>query len=133
MTTTTDEAVAPDLTGVVTFAGVMLLTLGAFQFMEGLTTLLRDSAYLITADNSLITLDPAAWGWSHLALGLISAAAGAGILRGRQWARAVGVLFTAAAALAHFLLLATAPLWCTVLIGTEIVVIFALCRRPAAR
>lgn len=132
MTTTTDEAVEPDLGGVVNFAGVMLLALGAFQFMEGLTTLLRDSAYLVTADGALIELDPAAWGWGHLILGLVSAAAGAGILRGQTWARVVGVLLTAVAALAHFLLLATAPLWCTVLICVEIVVIFALCRRPAA-
>jgi hypothetical protein len=129
MTTTTQET---DLAGVVRFAGIMLLTLGAFQFTEGLTTLLRDGAYLVAADGTLIELDPAVWGWVHLTLGLISAAAGAGILRGQVWARVVGVLLTTVAALAHFLLLATSPLWCTVLICVEIVVIFALCRRPAA-
>ncbi|WP_433788903.1 DUF7144 family membrane protein [Actinoplanes sp. CA-252034] len=120
-----------DLAGVVTFAGVMLLVLGAFQSLEGLTTLLRDSAYLITADGALIEPDPAVWGWSHLALGAVSVAAGAGILHGRAWARAVGVVLASVAAIAHFLLLATAPLWCTVLICVEIVVVFALCRRPA--
>lgn len=113
---------------VVSFAGVMLLVLGAFQVMEGLTALLRDSAYLVAPDGALIELNPATWGWSHLIAGLISASAGAGILRGQVWARVVGVVLTSLLALGHFLLLAEAPLWCTLLICVEIVVIFALCR-----
>jgi hypothetical protein len=115
------------MAGVVRFAGVMLLTLGAFQIMEGLSTLLREQAYLVTADGTLIDLNWTAWGWTHLIIGLLCAAAGWGVLRGQMWARVAGVLLTAFAALAHFTLLAAAPLWCSILICVEVVVIYALC------
>ncbi|GIE30685.1 hypothetical protein Ait01nite_037300 [Actinoplanes italicus] len=115
------------MAGTVRFAGVMLLTLGAFQAMEGLRTLLQERAYLVTPDGMLIALDWTVWGWGHLVLGLICAATGWGVLRGLMWARVAGVLFTAFAALAHFALLAAAPLWCSILICVEVVIIYALC------
>jgi hypothetical protein len=132
----TDPATDLGMAGVVRFAGVMLLTLGAFQTMEGLSTLLHEQAYLVSPDGMLIELDPIVWGWSHLILGLLAAADGWGVLRGLMWARVAGVLITAFAALAHFTLLAAAPLWCSILICVELVVIYALCahgsevRRP---
>jgi hypothetical protein len=137
-TGTAPPAATDDLgmAGVIRFAGVMMLTLGVFQTMQGLSTLLHQQAYLVTADGSLIHLNWAVWGWSHLILGLVSAATGWGVLRGRMWARVIGVLLTSFAALAHFTLLAAAPLWCSILICIEVVVVYALCahgpevRRP---
>jgi hypothetical protein len=132
---TVNETASPaddlGMEGTVRFAGVMLLTLGAFQAMEGLTTLLQERAYLVAPDGMLIELDPAVWGWSHLVLGLVCAAAGWGVLRGLMWARVAGVLLTAFAALVHFTLLAAAPLWCSILICVEVVVIYALCAHGA--
>ncbi|MBO3739227.1 DUF7144 family membrane protein [Actinoplanes flavus] len=126
----TRESPAPEADtwiGLLVFGGVMLLALGVFQLMEGFTALLHGEAYLVTAEGMLIEPNPQAWGWTHLLLGLVSGAAGVGILFGQTWARVVGVLFTAAGALVHFLFLATAPVWCTILIALEVLVIYALC------
>jgi hypothetical protein len=122
-----EKSMADSWAGLVVFAGIMLVALGISQLMEGITALVHGEAYLVTADNMLLEPDPQTWGWTHLALGLISCAAGAGVLMGQWWARAIGVLFTAAGALLHFFFLATAPFWCTILICLEVLVIFALC------
>ncbi|MEV0902584.1 hypothetical protein [Actinoplanes sp. NPDC049802] len=123
------ESPAPEAdtwVGLVVFAGIMLLALGVFQLMEGVTALLHGEAYLMTAEGMLIEPNPQTWGWTHLFLGLLSGAAGVGIMLGQTWARAVGVVFTAAGALIHFLFLAVAPFWCSILISLEVVVIYAL-------
>jgi len=116
----------PSWTGLVVFGGIMLLFLGTAQFVEGVSALLQDRAYMVTADGALIEMDATTWGWTHLIIGLISLAAGAGVLRGLLWARLLGALFTAAAAVFHFLLLANAPFWFSILICGELLVIYAL-------
>jgi hypothetical protein len=125
----TDTAPAPAATGwvgMVVFAGVMLLTLGAFQVTEGAVALLHEEFYLVTPGGLLLELDYVVWGWVHLLLGLFAVAAGAGVLLGRLWARIVGVLITFLGALLHLMFLAAAPLWCTILIGMDVLIIYAL-------
>ena len=124
-----DTAPAPAAAGwigVVVFGGIMLLTLGAFQATEGAVALLREEFYLVTSDGLLLELDYTVWGWVHLLLGLLAGAAGAGVLLGLLWARIIGVLLAFLSALVHLTFLPAAPLWCTILIGMDILIIYAL-------
>ncbi|GAA4941669.1 DUF7144 family membrane protein [Actinoplanes utahensis] len=113
--------------GLAVFGGIMLLCLGTAQLVEGITALARDQAYMVTGDGMLFELDATAWGWGHLICGLISIAAGVGVLRGLIWARIIAVLFTAAAALVSFLLLANSPFWFSIMICGQLLVIYGLC------
>ncbi|BCY11373.1 hypothetical protein [Actinoplanes sp. L3-i22] len=124
------DAPAPSVTGwsgVVIFAGIMMLCLGVFQVTEGGVALYHEEYYLVTSSGSLLQMDYAAWGWTHLLFGLVSLAAGAGVLLGKLWARIIGVLIAFLGALLHFLFLAAAPVWCTILIGMDVLIITALC------
>jgi hypothetical protein len=119
---------APPMTswiGVLSFAGIVLLVLGGFQIVEGLTTLIRGEAYLLTADG-LVEFDYQTWGWTHLVIGLITVATGFGVFLGQMWARVAGILIVAALTVFHFVFLASAPLFSSILIAIGIVVIYAL-------
>ena len=123
-----DAGTAPPMTswvGVLSFAGVVLLVLGGFQVVEGVTTLIREEAYLVTSDG-LMKFDYQVWGWTHLIVGLITVAAGIGVFFGMLWARIVSILIVAALTVFHFVFLASAPLFSSILIGIGIVVMYAL-------
>ncbi|MEV6300607.1 hypothetical protein AB0M02_14465 [Actinoplanes sp. NPDC051861] len=123
-----DAGTAPPMTswvGVLSFAAIMMLVLGGFQILEGVTTLAHQEAFLSLA-NGVVELDYQTWGWSHVILGTVTVATGIGVFLGQTWARVVGVIITAGAALTHFSFLAVAPLWCSILICVEVVVIYAL-------
>jgi hypothetical protein len=47
-----------------------MVLIGAFQFVEGLTAIIDDEFYVVTANYSF-DLDTTAWGWIHLILGLL--------------------------------------------------------------
>jgi len=52
------------------FAGFMMLLIGAFQIIMGLTALLNDNFY-IAQQGRLLALDFTQWGWIHLLYGIV--------------------------------------------------------------
>lgn len=112
--------------GMVVFAGVMLLMLGSFQAIEGLVALFRDDFYLTTRNGLVIPVDYSAWGWTHLILGLIAVGTGFGILYGQMWARVVGIVIAVLSALANLAFLPAYPVWATIVIAVDVLVIYAL-------
>ncbi|WP_229073725.1 hypothetical protein [Actinoplanes sp. DH11] len=112
--------------GMVVFAGVMLLMLGGFQIVEGLVAIFRDDFYVTTAAGLVIPMDFTAWGWTHLAIGLITLGAGFGILSGQMWARVTGIVVAVFSALANLAFLPAYPFWSTIMIALDVLVIYAL-------
>ena len=112
--------------GLVIFAGVMLVMLGGFQAMEGIVAIIRDEYYLVTRNGLVIDLDYTTWGWIHLGLGLLAAAAGVGIFAGQMWARVLGIVIAVLSALANMAFLAAYPIWATIMIAVDVLVIYAL-------
>jgi hypothetical protein len=113
-------------TGFVVFAGIMLLMLGGFQAIEGLVALIRDEYYVVTRNGLLLTLDYTTWGWIHLIIGLIAVAAGIGVLAGQMWARVIGIVIAVISAFANLAFLSAYPIWTTIIIATDVIVIYAL-------
>jgi hypothetical protein len=112
--------------GLVIFAGVMLVMLGGFQAMEGIVAIIRDDYYLVTRNGLVIDLDYTTWGWIHLVLGLLAVGAGIGIFAGQMWARVLGIVIAVISALANLAFLAAYPIWATIMIAVDILVIYAL-------
>ena len=111
--------------GLAGFAGVLLLVVGAFQVLEGLSAIVRDRLLVLTQDY-LYRLDISAWGWIHLVIGLALAAVGAAILSGAVWGRVVGIGIAAVSAIAQFLWLPYFPVWAVLVIALDVGVIWAL-------
>lgn len=112
--------------GLIIFGGIMMLMMGAFQIIEGVVALFNDEYYLVTRNGLIVSLDYTAWGWTHLIIGLIAVGAGIGVLLGQMWARVVGIIIAVVSALANIAFLSAYPVWSTIVIATDVLVIYAL-------
>ena len=118
--------------GGITFAGVMLIMIGIFQVVAGITAIANDEFFLVT-ENYTFDLDVSAWGWIHLLLGLLLIFAGWAVFAGRVWAAALAILLAALSAFANFFFIPYYPFWSILLIGLAIWVIWSLTRPGAVR
>lgn len=113
-------------TGWVTFAAVMMVVIGSFQIIEGLTALLRDTYYYVGHNGLLLRVDYTGWGWFHLILGGLLVLAGVSLFSGAMWARVLGVILASLSALANLAFVAAYPFWAILVIALDIFVIFAI-------
>ncbi|WIM98431.1 hypothetical protein ACTOB_002031 [Actinoplanes oblitus] len=112
--------------GMVVFAGVMLLLMGGFQAIEGLVAIFKDEYYVATNSGLVLTFDYTVWGWTHLLLGVVAVLTGIGVFLGQMWARVVGIIVAGVSALANLMFLPAYPVWCTIMIATDVLIIYAL-------
>jgi hypothetical protein len=111
--------------GWVYFAGFMMLMMGFFQAVLGLTALLNDKFYL-ALHGKLLAFDFTTWGWIHLVLGIVVLLAGMSLFSGSMWARVVGVLLATVSILVNFTFLSVYPLWSIVVMIVDVLIIYAL-------
>src|SRR5215213_444818 len=114
--------------GASVFAGSMMLVAGILQLFEGLTALFYGGNFLVRTPTYLFSLSPAAWGWTHLVLGILIAAAGVAIFTGNPVARGLGILLAGLSAIANFLWLPHYPLWASVVLALDMFIIWGLAK-----
>lgn len=112
-------------TGLITFAGVMMIMIGAFHVFAGLVALFERTFYLSTP-NYLITVNTTTWGWIHIALGVVVLLAGIALLTGQEWARVGAVVLAVLSAIANFTFIPYYPIWSLTIIALDTFVIWAL-------
>ena len=115
------------------FAGVLLIVVGAFQAIEAFAAIVNDE-YFVVLPNYVFALDLTVWGWIHLLLGFGLVAIGVFVLRGESWACLAGIFVAAASAVLNFFWLPYSPWWALLIIGIDVLVIWALAsylRAPA--
>lgn len=120
---------APEPTGWVgwiVFAAAMMIMLGIFHAIAGLVALFKDEYYLVGPEGLTIDVDYTAWGWAHLIGGVVIALAGMALFTGRTWARVVGVAVAMLSAIINIAFLAAYPVWSTIMIAIDVLVIYAL-------
>jgi hypothetical protein len=125
MPETRTEPVSGWAVGFTAFAGAMMLLIGIFQAFAGLAAILNDG-FLVRRPNYTFDIDITGWGWIHLIIGLIVAAAGFGVFSGATWARAVGITVALLSAIANFFFIPIYPVWAVLIIAIDIIVIWAL-------
>ncbi|TWP49449.1 hypothetical protein FKR81_23115 [Lentzea tibetensis] len=108
------------------FASVMMMLLGGLQVLEGLVAIFDDEFYLVDAGGLVVNLDFTVWGWVHLGIGVIIVATGIGLRTGSVVARVLAVVFAVLSALANLAFIAAFPLWCSVAITFDVIVIYAI-------
>ncbi|GAA2230660.1 hypothetical protein GCM10010413_30210 [Promicromonospora sukumoe] len=114
------------------FAGSMLILASLFQVMQGISAVAEDTLYVAGVEY-VYALDVATWGWIHIALGVVALAAGIGVLTGRTWAFVVGIILASLASLANFAFLPYYPIWSSIIIAFDVLVIWALSTRFTGR
>ena len=101
----------------------MILT-GAFHAIQGLVAVLNDDFFVVSKEY-VLKVDVTAYGWIHLVLGLVVAAAGFALFRGAVWARTVAVVVASVSMVANFVSIPYYPLWSLLLIAFDVFVIWA--------
>lgn len=112
--------------GVIAFASIMMILLGLFHAFQGFIALFQDEYYLVGKNGLTIHMDYTAWGWTHLVVGLVVIGVGAALVTGQMWARVLGIVVVLASALVNVAFLAAFPIWSTMMIVFDILVIWAL-------
>ena len=128
------ERVSGWTVGFVVFAAVMMMIIGVFHVIAGVTAIVKDKFYA-TTPNYILTFDVTGWGWIHLALGAVLILAGFFVLRGNILARIVGITVAGLSAIGNFLFIPYYPFWSLLMIALDVFVIWALAtygRRAAA-
>ncbi len=112
-------------TGWIYFAALMILLIGIFQLIIGLTALVNSDFYVIEA-NTLVVYDITTWGWAHLLLGLALVCTGIALFSGTTWARVVAVILVAINFVVHFAFIGVYPLWSIVILILDLLILYAL-------
>ena len=107
------------------FAGIMMMMIGFFHGLAGLSGIIQDDFYAVLP-NYVLKFDVTTWGWIHLIGGIVIVLAGFGVFSGAVWARTVGVILAAVSALVSFAWIPLYPIWSFVLIAIDVTVIWAL-------
>jgi hypothetical protein len=111
--------------GTAAFAGVLLMTVGVFQVIEGIAALAKDSVYVTGVDYTF-ELDVTAWGWVHLVVGIVGLATGLGIVTGQAWGLLGGMVIACIGAISNFAFMPYFPFWSLAVVGFNVFVIWAL-------
>ncbi len=107
------------------FAATMMVLIGIFQILMGLSAISRDS-FIIQRGDYFFNINTRPWGWIHLVLGALVVLTGIGLFTGATWAKVVGIALVGLSAIDNFLFLPYYPIWSIVLIGLDAFVIWAL-------
>jgi hypothetical protein len=112
--------------GWIVFSGILMVMLGMFQAVMGFVALFKDDFYLVARTGLVVSLDYTTWGWVHLIIGILAVCAGFGVLVGQMWARVFGIILALVSAVANLVFIAAYPVWSTIVIVVDILIIYAL-------
>ena len=127
-----EPAVSGWAIGGITFASALLLIIGVFEMIAGISAIAKDSIY-VKAPNYVFSLDTSAYGWIHLILGALIFLTGLGLMRRATWAGVVAIVLAMLSAIANFFWIPYYPWWAIIEIGLAIWVIWAITRPGAIR
>jgi hypothetical protein len=121
----TDSGPSGAALGFTMLAAVLMMLSGVWGFFEGLAAIIKSSAFIVLP-NYAFSISTVAWGWIHLILGVLIAAAGVALLRDMLWARVTGVVLASLITISNFLFIPYYPVWSIVVIALNLFVIWAL-------
>jgi hypothetical protein len=96
---------------------------------DDLSAMFRDEVLTVSGTGSVIVWDLTAWGWMLLLFGILQFAAGVALFGGAGWARWTAIVLTGVNAVANVGFITVNPLWTTLIVALDIVVIYQLAAR----
>ena len=122
-----DERVyTPRGAGWLAFAGTMLVVSGVFKIFDALWAFKYDDEVSEEVQTVLFENDLQSWGWVWLVVGIVLVLAGIAVVSGAEWARWLGIVTAAVAAIAFLPWIYYQPLWTILSVTLAVMVIYAL-------
>ena len=118
------------MAGWIGFAGIVMVIVGAIDFMQGLIALFEDNYYVVTGSGFLV-FNLTGWGWVMVIWGVLLVLAGLGLLGGQAWARWFGIVVVSLNFITQLGFLGNSqyPLWSLTVVALNLVVLYALTAR----
>jgi HSP20 family molecular chaperone IbpA len=115
------------IAGSATVAAAIVLMISAIMIiLQGISALLGDKYLVAVPDGYVYRLNPTAWGWIHIILGILVGAVAIGLFWGELWARVSAIVIASIAIVSMFMWLPYSPIWSIVVIALDIFVIWAI-------
>jgi len=114
--------------GLVTFAGIMMCTLGGFHVLLAISEFARSTWVLGGLDTLLVIHSLIIWGIIDLIIGLIALFAGASIFRGGAYGWVVGFLFASLGVMRWLFYIPVSPVLAVVMLVLDVLVVYALAK-----
>jgi hypothetical protein len=111
--------------------GVLLIILGLWNAIDGLTALLA-GGFVVADAERVLALDVAAWGWVLLTIGVIEVIAGIALFIGARWARVVAVLVAGFNGIVQLAFLAAYPVGAILIMAVSAAVIWTIVKHGNA-
>lgn len=121
----TDDTNVSGWAGWVAFIGILMVLAGFFQGLMGLLAVFNSNFFIVDA-GSLVVFNMTTWGWVHLVIGVLLAAAGFSVLKGHAFGRMVGVILAGLSLIGNLAFLGVSPVWSVVVIALDVLVIYGL-------
>ena len=112
--------------GLIAFATIMLLLLGAFHLIGGFVALFEDDQYLVGERDLMVTVSYRWFGIAHMAIGVLMMLAAYALFWGRTWGRAVAIVAAMVSAITNLASLSSDPARFTLMIALDLLVIYAV-------
>ena len=113
------------MNGYTVFAVSIMIVLGLWQILAGLTAVVRDGLYA-KPPGYTFAFDIAAWGWVVLLLGVLIAGAAVVVLQGRTWGDTVATVLACLSMIVNFLLVPFYPIWSLAIIALGVTLLWML-------
>jgi len=111
--------------GLVLFAGVLLLVVGFWNLIYGISALAK--SHVFVANAHYVFGDLRTWGWITLIIAALQLLAGIGVMTGNQAARWAGIVLVSLNAINQMFLIQAYPFWSLMIIAFDIVALYGLC------
>jgi hypothetical protein len=117
--------------GMVVGVGVLLIVLGVWNAIDGLTALFA-GGFIVADAERVVALEVVAWGWVLLAVGVVEVIAGIALFIGARWARVVAVLVAGFNGIVQLAFLAAYPVGAVLIMVVAAVVIWTVVKHGDA-
>ena len=111
--------------GLVLFAGVLLLVVGFWNLIYGISALAKSSVFVANAH--YVFGDLRTWGWITLIIAALQLLAGIGVMTGNQAARWAGIVLVGLNAINQMFFIPAYPFWSLIIIAVDVVALWGLC------
>lgn len=110
--------------GLVGFAAVLLVVIGCFNVIQGITAIINSKIYVAGA--RYVWGDLRTWGWFALVFGILQLVAAAGVMTGNQLARWFAVAAVGLNTINQMFFMPGYPFWSLSIIAMDVVALWGL-------
>ena len=111
--------------GFMFFASAIMMVVGSFHFIAGLSAVLNDAFYVVRPGYDL-KVDVTTWGWIHMGLGVLILVASVALMVGALWARIVAIFMAVVSGIWAFYSIPYYPAFSILIIALNVGVLWAL-------